>query len=87
MPEHENKPVGARHASPLFTEQNPLHYHSYLLRLWQERPAAAGQPAVWRLSLEDARSGDRKGFGSVEDLEAFLRQCMQRASEDRRRER
>ncbi len=40
-------------------------YQAYLLRLWQIR--AAGR-WVWRASLEDAQSGSRLGFDSVEAL-------------------
>ena len=45
-------------------------YLSYLLRLWQIE--SKGQ-LVWRASLEDARTGERQGFASIEALLAFLR--------------
>jgi hypothetical protein len=45
----------------------------HLLLMWQERPAAPDRPAVWRFSLEDVRTGQRHGFGSLEGLLAFLR--------------
>jgi hypothetical protein len=45
-------------------------YLSYLLRLWrvsdEERP-------VWRASLKSAHSGERLGFGSLEELFDYLR--------------
>ena len=44
-------------------------YLSYLLRLWQE---SAGDPPLWRASLESPRTGARRGFASLEDLFAFL---------------
>ena len=53
--------------------QGQLHYQTYLLRLWQERPAAAGRPAVWRCSLEDPYSGRRRAFDSPKALADFLR--------------
>jgi hypothetical protein len=48
-------------------------YQVYLLRAWRERPASPGHPAVWRFSLEDVRTRQRRGFGSLEGLVAFLR--------------
>jgi len=53
-------------------DQTAPRYHAYLLRLWQERPASSERPAVWRLSLEDTRTRQRRGFGSLEGLMAFL---------------
>jgi hypothetical protein len=44
----------------------PLRYHSYLLRFWEE----SGQS--WRFMLENPHSGERRGFGSLEALVAFL---------------
>jgi len=43
-----------------------------LLVIWQERAATPAGPAVWRFSLEDMRDGARRGFGSLEELVAFL---------------
>ena len=45
----------------------------YVLTLWQERPEIDDQPAVWRYSLEDPYSGERRGFGSLDGVTAFLR--------------
>jgi hypothetical protein len=54
-------------------ENGPATYRSYLLRLWQaDRSGGTG----WRASLEDPHSGDRFGFGNLEELFAFL---MERA--------
>jgi hypothetical protein len=51
----------------------------YLLTMWQERPTSLEAPAVWRFSLEDARTGQRYGFASLEHMLAFLeRQTMGR---------
>jgi hypothetical protein len=47
------------------------HYF-YLLHLWQERPHRPGSSGVWRISLEAARGGERRGFASLEELVAFL---------------
>ena len=44
-------------------------YISYLMRLWES--SGKGEP-VWRASLEDPRTGERKGFACLVDLFAFL---------------
>lgn len=44
----------------------------YLLICWQERPPSSEGPAIWRFSLEDARTGQRQGFGTLEQMLTFL---------------
>lgn len=44
-------------------------YRSYLLRLWQIK---YGEELVWRASLEDPFTGERRGFASLEALFDFL---------------
>ena len=44
-------------------------YQAYVLRLW---PARSGGQTTWRAMLEDVRTGERRGFGSLEELFAFL---------------
>ena len=51
----------------------PPRYRSYLLTFWEERSRDPDAPAVWRFSLEEARTGQRRGFASLEALVAFLR--------------
>jgi hypothetical protein len=46
--------------------QSDLSYRAYLLRLW--RSPGSG----WRISLEDARSGERSLFASLAELVAHL---------------
>ena len=54
-------------------------YLSYLLRMWRmdcgddSAVHSNGMPD-WRASLESARTGERLGFGSLEDLFGFLRE-------------
>lgn len=43
-------------------------YFSYLLRLWREGEGGF----EWRASLHDPHSGERQGFGSMDELFAFL---------------
>jgi hypothetical protein len=51
----------------------PPSYRVYLLRSWEVRSADADGPVAWRFSLEDPQTGERKGFGDLESLVAFLR--------------
>ena len=44
-------------------------YRSYLLRLWR---AHSGERFVWRASLEDPHTGERRGFAGLEQMLAFL---------------
>ena len=46
-------------------------YVAYLLRLWQ---VSSEGETVWRASLENARTGQRRGFTDLDDLCRFLRQ-------------
>jgi hypothetical protein len=44
-------------------------YKSFLLRLW---PSHGVDGIVWCASLEDAHTGTRTGFSSIERLHEFL---------------
>ena len=57
--------------------ERPPHYRSYLITFWEERSQDSDRPAVWRFSLEDPRSGDRRGFPDLEMLVAALKQELQ----------
>ena len=46
---------------------------SFLLRLHRVHDK---EGPVWRMSLEPSLTGERKGFGSLDDLVGFLRQQM-----------
>ncbi len=46
-------------------------YQSYLLRLWPTKTAGS---TVWHASLENAKSGERTNFASLEDMFVFIRQ-------------
>jgi hypothetical protein len=53
----------------------PNHYLAFLLRLW---PGTAGQAGGGcRATLEDARTGERLGFASLEQLFAHLMQLAE----------
>ncbi len=53
--------------------QNLTRYRVYLLRLWQEQTASPERAAIWRTSLEDPKTGQRRGFDGLDSLLAFLR--------------
>jgi hypothetical protein len=55
---------------------NPTRRFIYVVTLWQERSASPEDPAVWRFTLEDARTGHKRGFGSLEALSAYVRRRM-----------
>jgi hypothetical protein len=55
--------------TPENTAQQP-DYLSYLLRLWRMK----GGAAAWRGSIESPHTGERMGFGSLDELFAFLRE-------------
>ncbi|MCL5998488.1 MAG: hypothetical protein M1546_20900 [Chloroflexi bacterium] len=52
-------------------------YLAYMLRLWQ----VDGESPVWRASLEDARTGERYGFGNLDLLFQFLTEQVGRSSD------
>ena len=54
-------------------------YISYLLRLWQVR---VGGQLVWRTSLENAHTSERRGFANLADLVAFLEGKMGEGARD-----
>lgn len=48
-------------------------YYAYLLRCWREKPQAhLAHQSVWRFSLQDARTRQRRSFASLDELIAFL---------------
>lgn len=49
-----------------------LSYHVYVLRSWREGEASAGVPSVWRYSLEDPVTRQRRGFPDLTSLARFL---------------
>jgi hypothetical protein len=51
-------------------------YHAYLLRLWRAQTGRRGT-AGWRATLENARTGQRLGFASLEQLFVHLMQLAE----------
>ena len=56
--------------------ETPPHYRSYLLTVWEERSRDPNLPAVWRFSLEDPRTRQRRGFADLEALVTALKEEM-----------
>lgn len=48
-------------------------YRAYMLRLWRVEEA---QGDLWHASLEDPRTGQRQGFGDLEELMRYLRALL-----------
>ena len=54
--------------------EKPARYRTYVLTAWQERSRDPAVPPVWRFSLLDPSTGQRRGFASLEALVAALKQ-------------
>lgn len=55
------------------THETP-RYQAYVLRLWLSADEAA---PMWRASLEDTRTNERRGFADVDSLCVFLKDAFQ----------
>ena len=56
------------------------HALVYLLRLWR---ITNGEQVIWRAALQDVRTGERRGFASLDQAVAFLRQELEGPPEPR----
>jgi len=54
----------------------PPHYHAFLLRCWQERSQYNQQLDTWRFSLEDPRTGARRGFSTLSAAVAAVQEAL-----------
>ena len=52
--------------------QRPSRRHSFILSLWSEGSPLPNAPTVWRYSLEDPHSAQRRGFKDLAELMQFL---------------
>jgi hypothetical protein len=57
---------------------------SFLLRVWR---AGDGEPPDWRASVEDIRTGERRGFASLEELCAFIQALSGEKAGDQKHQR
>lgn len=46
----------------------------YVLRIWQDQAATGERPALLRISLENPKNGNRRGFASFDAFVAFLQE-------------
>jgi hypothetical protein len=53
------------------------HYRSFLLRLWQD-----SDTHIWRFSLEDPHTGERRGLANLDAVIAFLKEAMEQANQN-----
>lgn len=51
-------------------------HQSFLLRLWRTSSVHSSE---WCMSLEDAQTHERHGFGQLEELAAFLEATIERS--------
>ena len=49
-----------------------MHYHSFVLTLWRESEGLPNAPPVWRISLQDPHTSERRGFKDLVELVRFL---------------
>jgi hypothetical protein len=56
----------------MFVHDRPPRYGAYLLRYWEVRSEHPGQPGTWRFTLEEAGTGERRGFRDLAALVAYL---------------
>lgn len=55
-----------------------IPYLPFILRCWQEQPATADEPAIWRFELQSVLDEqERKAFGTFEALIDFLQTRLQ----------
>ena len=73
-----SRPNGAQKSKDVPVSDGRERYISYLLRLWQ---TTSGDQVVWRASLENSQTGERRGFASLDALLRFLRQTTDTETE------
>jgi hypothetical protein len=60
---------------------NPKTYRTFLVVSWQERNQDPDLPPVWRFSLEDTRTDQRRGFANLEALVDALKRELSEAAD------
>lgn len=58
----------------------PTNYRIFLLTVWRD-DSAADRTNILRFSLHDHRSDQRRGFGDIDALLAFLNECLDEREE------
>lgn len=49
----------------------PPHYHSYLLRFWEER-GETDTARIWRFMLQDPQTEERYGFADLDAMVVWI---------------
>jgi hypothetical protein len=59
-------------------DQSPLptNYRIFLLTVWRNGSAGGKDATELRFSIDDPRSGQRRAFGRIRDLAAFLERSL-----------
>lgn len=57
-----------------------LHYHNFILSVWQDNNSLSSAQPVWRFSLENPHTGERTGFTSTHELMCYLQHWTQDTS-------
>jgi hypothetical protein len=55
----------------------PAEYRSFLLRLWLDSDSQ-----MWRFSLEDPHTGERRGLANLDKLLEFLKEVTEKTKEN-----
>lgn len=77
MPQYAESMMDGAHGN---SEEPSPDYFAYLVRFWR-----SGPDRPWRASVEDPRTGEQWGFGSLETLVVFLRRRMSQPSQSNHR--
>ncbi len=63
-------------------EKRPLRHYSFILSLWTEGGALTNAPPVWRFSLEDPHTAERRGFKDLAELLHYLEEWTQNPTKE-----
>lgn len=61
---------------PMNESPLPTNYRIFLLTVWRTGSASGQGAAELRFSIDDPRSGQRRGFGTLNGLVAFLERSL-----------
>jgi hypothetical protein len=53
-------------------EKQPGRRHAFILTIWTEGDPRPNAPPIWRFSLQDARTMERRGFKDLAALTRFV---------------
>jgi hypothetical protein len=53
-------------------QERAPRYRAYMLRCWEARGEHPSPLGAWRFSLENVQTREKRGFGGLEELMAWL---------------